>query len=158
MIPLLSWIIAFILALRYFVPRVKARSVISSDARSKLMGRIVDGYTNIATLKLFAHTNSEQQYAREAISEQTEKTQLAGRVITEMDSVITTLNGILIVTTTGLALWLWTQSLISVGAIALATGLAIRIVNMSGWIMWVVNGIFETSAWCRTVCRASRNR
>lgn len=143
MIPLISWIVAFILALWYFVPRVKARSVVSSDARSKLMGRIVDGYTNITTLKLFAHTNSEQQYAREAISEQTEKTQLAGRVITEMDTVITTLNGILIVWTTGLALWLWTQSLISVGAIALATGLAIRIVNMSGWIMWVVNGIFE---------------
>jgi ATP-binding cassette subfamily B multidrug efflux pump len=143
MIPLLSWILGFVLALWYFVPRVKARSVVSSDARSKLMGRIVDGYTNITTLKLFAHTNSEQQYAREAISEQTEKTQLAGRVITEMDTVITTLNGILIVWTTGLALWLWTQSMISVGAIALATGLVIRIVNMSGWIMWVVNGIFE---------------
>jgi ATP-binding cassette subfamily B multidrug efflux pump len=143
MIPLLSWILGFILALWYFVPRVKARSVVSSDARSKLMGRIVDGYTNITTLKLFAHTHSEQQYAREAISDQTEKTQLAGRVITEMDTVITTLNGILIVWTTGLALWLWTQSLISVGAIALATGLVIRIVNMSGWIMWVVNGIFE---------------
>jgi ATP-binding cassette subfamily B multidrug efflux pump len=143
MIPLLSWILGFILALWYFVPRVKARSVVSSDARSKLMGRIVDGYTNITTLKLFAHTSSEQQYAREAISEQTEKTQLAGRVITEMDTVITTLNGILIVWTTGLALWLWTQSMISVGAIALATGLVIRIVNMSGWIMWVVNGIFE---------------
>ncbi|HEY0286302.1 MAG TPA: ABC transporter ATP-binding protein [Pseudomonas sp.] len=143
MIPLLSWIAAYIIALWYFVPRVKERSVVSSDARSKLMGRIVDGYTNITTLKLFAHTNSEQQYAREAISEQTEKTQLAGRVITSMDTVITTLNGILIVWTTGLALWLWSQSLISVGAIALATGLAIRIVNMSGWIMWVVNGIFE---------------
>jgi ATP-binding cassette subfamily B multidrug efflux pump len=143
MIPLLSWIAAYIVALFYFVPRVKERSVVSSDARSKLMGRIVDGYTNITTLKLFAHTNSEQLYAREAITEQTEKTQLAGRVITSMDTVITTLNGILIVTTTGLALWLWTQSLISVGAIALATGLAIRIVNMSGWIMWVVNGIFE---------------
>ena len=143
MIPLITWIVAFIFALWWFVPRIKARSVVSSDARSKLMGRIVDGYTNITTLKLFAHTNSEQQYAREAISEQTEKTQLAGRVITEMDTVITALNGLLIVSTTGLALWLWTQSLITVGAIALATGLAIRIVNMSGWIMWVVNGIFE---------------
>jgi ATP-binding cassette subfamily B multidrug efflux pump len=143
MIPLLAWIAAYILALCYFVPRVKERSVVSSDARSKLMGRIVDGYTNITTLKLFAHTNFEQQYAREAISEQTEKSQLAGRVVTAMDTVITSMNGILIVTTTGLALWLWTQSLISVGAIALATGLAIRIVNMSGWIMWVVNGIFE---------------
>jgi ATP-binding cassette subfamily B multidrug efflux pump len=143
MIPLLTWIAAFIGALYYFVPRVKERSVVSSDARSKLMGRIVDGYTNITTLKLFAHTNFEQQYAREAIKEQTEKAQLAGRVVTSMDVAITSMNGLLIVSTTGLALWLWTQSLISVGAIALATGLVIRIVNMSGWIMWVVTGIFE---------------
>lgn len=143
MLPLLVWIIGYIGALYYYVPRVKARSVISSDARSKLMGRIVDGYTNIATLKLFAHTDHEQQYAREAIREQTEKTQLASRVVTSMDVVITSLNGLLVVTTTGLALWLWSQSLITVGAIALATGLVIRIVNMSGWIMWVVNGIFE---------------
>jgi len=106
---LLVWIAGYIAALFYFVPRVKERSVISSDARSKLMGRIVDGYTNIATLKLFAHTDYEQQYAREAIREQTEKTQLASRVITSMDVVITTLNGLLVVATTGLALWLWSQ-------------------------------------------------
>ena len=143
MIPLLTWILCYIGALYYFVPRVKERSVVSSDARSKLMGRIVDGYTNITTLKLFAHTHFEQQYAREAIIEQTEKTRLASRVVTSMDVTITTMNGLLIVSTSGLALWLWSQSLISVGAIALATGLVIRIVNMSGWIMWVVNGIFE---------------
>jgi len=143
MIPLLLWIAAYIGALYYFVPRVKQRSVEASDARSKLMGRIVDGYTNIATLKLFAHTNFEQHYAKEAIEEQTVKAQLAGRVVTSMDVAITTMNGLLIVGTTALALWLWTQSLITVGAIALATGLVIRIVNMSGWIMWVVTGIFE---------------
>ncbi|HWH89063.1 MAG TPA: ABC transporter ATP-binding protein [Pseudomonas sp.] len=143
MIPLLTWIVAYIGALYYFVPRVKERSVEASDARSKLMGRIVDGYTNIATLKLFAHTNFEQHYAREAIEEQTVKAQMAGRVVTSMDVAITTMNGLLIVGTTALALWLWTQSLITVGAIALATGLVIRIVNMSGWIMWVVTGIFE---------------
>ncbi|MEG2390940.1 MAG: ABC transporter ATP-binding protein [Pseudomonas sp.] len=143
MIPLLAWIAAYIGALYYFVPRVKERSVEASDARSKLMGRIVDGYTNIATLKLFAHTNFEQHYAKEAIEEKTVKAQMAGRVVTSMDVAITTMNGLLIVGTTALALWLWTQSLITVGAIALATGLVIRIVNMSGWIMWVVTGIFE---------------
>ncbi len=143
MIPLLTWIIAYIGALYYFVPRVKDRSVEASDARSKLMGRIVDGYTNIATLKLFAHTNFEQHYAKEAIEEQTVKARMAGRVVTSMDVAITAMNGLLIVGTTALALWLWTQSLITVGAIALATGLVIRIVNMSGWIMWVVTGIFE---------------
>ncbi len=143
MVPLLTWIVAYIGALCYFVPRVKDRSVEASDARSKLMGRIVDGYTNIATLKLFAHTHFEQHYAKEAIEEQTVKAQMAGRVVTSMDVAITAMNGLLIVGTTALALWLWTQSLITVGAIALATGLVIRIVNMSGWIMWVVTGIFE---------------
>ena len=97
MIPLLTWILCYVGALYYFVPRVKERSVVSSDARSKLMGRIVDGYTNITTLKLFAHTNFEQQYAREAIIEQTEKTRLASRVVTSMDVAITSLNGLLIV-------------------------------------------------------------
>ncbi|WP_448682090.1 ABC transporter ATP-binding protein [Pseudomonas nicosulfuronedens] len=143
MIPLVLWVIGYVGALAYFVPQVKSRSVAASDSRSKLMGRIVDGYTNITTLKLFAHTRQEEDYAREAIDDQTRKAQRAGRVVTSMDVTITIFNGLLIAGTTGLALWLWTQSLISVGAIALATGLVIRINNMSGWIMWVVGGIFE---------------
>jgi ATP-binding cassette subfamily B multidrug efflux pump len=142
-LPLVVWIAGYIVAIFYFVPRVKQRSVESSDARSRLMGRIVDGYTNITTLKLFAHTRKEEDYAREAIDEQTHKTQMMARVITAMDATITTMGGLLIVTTCGLALWLWDQGLISVGAIALATGLVIRIINMSGWIMWVVTGIFD---------------
>jgi len=143
MIPLIIWMVAYSASLRFFVPRVKKRSVVSSESRSKLMGTIVDGYTNIATIKLFAHSDLERQYAREAIQEQTEKTQHAGRMVTSMDLTLSALNGLLIVSTSGLALWLWSQSLISVGAIALSTGLVIRLVNMSGWIMWVVNGIFE---------------
>jgi len=142
-VPLLLWIAGYVGCLTYFVPRIKARSVASSDSRSRLMGFIVDGYTNIATLKLFAHGDLERRYAHEALKDQTEKTRSQGRMVTGMDVVVTLLNGLLIVSTTGLALWLWSQSLISVGAIALATGLVIRIVNMSGWIMWVVNGIFE---------------
>ncbi|QJP10232.1 ABC transporter ATP-binding protein [Pseudomonas multiresinivorans] len=143
MIPLLLWVVGYVGALGYFIPQVKHRSVVASDSRSKLMGRIVDGYTNITTLKLFAHTRQEEDYAHEAIDDQTRKAQQAGRVVTSMDVTITVFNGLLIAGTTGLALWLWTQSLISVGAIALATGLVIRINNMSGWIMWVVGGIFE---------------
>jgi ATP-binding cassette subfamily B multidrug efflux pump len=142
-LPLLFWIVGFTLAMIYFVPRVKERSVISSEARSQLMGRIVDGYTNIGTLKLFAHSHHEEEHAREAMADQTHKAQLAGRVITSMDTVITALNGILITGTTGLALWLWSEDRISLGAITLATGLVIRINNMSSWIMWVINGIFE---------------
>ena len=143
MIPLVIWIVAYVASLRFFVPRVKARSVVASQARSKLMGTIVDGYTNIATIKLFAHHDLEKRYAREALQEQTDKNYRLSRMVTSMDVTLSSLNGLLIVSTSGLALWLWSQSLISVGAIALATGLVVRLVNMSGWIMWVVNGIFE---------------
>ncbi|MBM7060623.1 ABC transporter ATP-binding protein [Pseudomonas sp. UL073] len=142
-VPLLLWVIGYIAALGYFVPRVKQRSVVASEARSKLMGRIVDGYTNITTLKLFAHTRLEQGYAREALQDLTEQSQRIGRVVTSMDFTITVMNGLLITSTTGLALWLWSEGLISVGAIALATSLVIRINGMAEWIMWVVNGIFE---------------
>jgi len=142
-VPLLVWIGCYITALSYFVPRVKARSVIATESRSKLMGRIVDGYTNITTLKLFAHTQHEESYARDAMAEQTDKTRLSGRMISGMDFTITAMNGLLIVGTSALALWLWSEGRVSAGTIALTTGLAIRINNMSGWIMWVVNGIFE---------------
>jgi len=142
-IPLLIWIVGYIAALAWFTPRVKQRSVVATDARSRLMGRIVDGYTNITTLKLFAHSQHEETYARDAMADQTNKVRQAGRMVSAMDVTVTTLNGLLIAGTTGIALWLWNQGLVTTGAIALSTGLVIRINNMSGWIMWVVNGIFE---------------
>lgn len=141
--PLVVWIVAYVGTLAYFIPRTKARSWKASEARSKLMGRIVDGYSNVLTLKLFAHTRREETYVAEAMGEQIDKSRQTTRLATAMDIAITSLNGLLIVGTSGLAVWLWSQGRVTVGAIALATGLVIRINNMSGWIMWVVNGIFE---------------
>ncbi|MFK2904459.1 ABC transporter ATP-binding protein [Dyella ginsengisoli] len=142
-VPLAVWLLAYVGTLSWFVPRTRQRSWQSSEARSKLMGRIVDGYSNVLTLKLFAHTHREEAYVAEAMREQTEKLRRMTRLTTAMDATITSLNGLLIVGTSGLAVWLWSQGRVTVGAIALSTGLVIRINNMSGWIMWVVNGIFE---------------
>ena len=142
-LPLALWIVGYSAALWYFVPRIKARSAEASSARSKVMGRVVDGYSNIATLKLFAHSQEEEGYAREAMQDLLDKFRLQSRTITALDFLITCLNGVLIVGTGALALWLWSQSLITTGAIALSLGLVIRINNMAEWIMWVVNGIFE---------------
>ncbi|MEQ7414248.1 ABC transporter ATP-binding protein [Xanthomonas campestris pv. campestris] len=143
MVPLLCWLVVYVGLMAFFVPRMKARAWVASDARSKATGRIVDGYTNIATLKLFSHARREEAYVRDAIDELAVKHRLQTRVTTAMDTAIAIANGFLIVGTCGLALWLWSRSQISVGAITLATGLVIRIHNMSGWIMWTVNGIFE---------------
>ena len=143
MVPLLCWLVVYVGLMAFFVPRMKARAWVASDARYKATDRIVDGYTNIATLKLFSHARREEAYVRDAIDELAVKHRLQTRVTTAMDTAIAIANGFLIVGTCGLALWLWSRGQISVGAITLATGLVIRIHNMSGWIMWTVNGIFE---------------
>ncbi len=142
-LPLVVWVAGYVGLLAWFIPRIRQRSWKASEAKSKLMGRIVDGYSNVLTLKLFAHTRREEAYVAEAMAEQTGKLRGMTRLTTAMDASITILNGFLIAGTSGLAIWLWSEGKVTVGAIALSTGLVIRINNMSGWIMWVVNGIFE---------------
>ncbi|HET6390148.1 ABC transporter ATP-binding protein [Hyphomicrobium sp.] len=141
--PLLVWLVAYIVTLRYFVPRIKQRSTESSEARSMLIGRIVDSYTNIMTVKLFAHAEREDAYARDALTEQVSKWQASLRLITGMEIVLYLLNGVLLVATTGMAIWLWTLQYVSVGDIAVVSGLVIRIVTMSGWVMWTISDVFE---------------
>lgn len=143
MLPLALWLVGYVALLAFFVPRTKQRSWLASQARSRFMGRVVDGYTNIATLKLFPHDGREDAYVAEAVADNAVKVRAMTRLTTAMDFSITALNGVLIASTCGLALWLWSRGAITLGAVALSTGLVIRINNMSGWIMWVVNGIFE---------------
>ena len=142
-LPLLLWVAAYVALMFHFVPRMKESAWRASDARSRTMGRIVDGYTNIPTLKLFADAGREQGYVRDSIAELAEKHRAQTRVTTAMDTSLIVLNGLLITGTCALSLWLWSRDAVSVGAITLATGLVIRIQNMSGWIMHTVNGIFE---------------
>jgi ATP-binding cassette subfamily B multidrug efflux pump len=143
LVPLFLWLAIYIVALCYFVPRIKVRSTEAAEARSMLVGRIVDSYTNILTVKLFAHAAREDAYARKALEEQMAKWQASLRLVTTMDFVLYSINGLLIVSASGLAIWLWTHDAVSIGAIAVVTGLVMRIVAMSGWILWVVAGIFE---------------
>ena len=142
-LPLIAWIIAFIFVLRTMVPRIRNRSTIVSEARSMLTGRIVDSYTNIQTVKLFAHTSREDEYAMDAVADHTAKFRRSTRLITLMSAIVVSMNGLLISITMGLCIWLWSMGNLSLGAITLASGLAIRIATMSGWIMWTSIGIFD---------------
>jgi ATP-binding cassette subfamily B multidrug efflux pump len=141
--PLLFWIIAYVVTLAWFVPRIRDRSTIMSEMRSQLTGRIVDSYTNVQTVKLFAHPEREDDYAKEALVEHTAAFKDETRLITAMNATVSGLNGLLVMATGALAVWLWSLDALTLGAIAVAAGLAIRITNMSGWIMWVAVGIFE---------------
>ena len=108
-----------------------------------LTGRIVDSYTNIQTVKLFAHTSREDDYARDAVADHLNKFRASTRLITSMSSTVVIMNGLLIGGTVALAVWLWEQGGLSLGALTIAAGLAFRIATMSGWIMWTSVGVFD---------------
>ena len=142
-LPLLAWIALYGVVIRIFVPRIQKLSTEASEARSWLTGRVVDSFTNILTVKLFAHAEREEAYAKEAMQAHLERHQASLRNLTVMEFVLYTLNGALLVSVAGLALWLWSHDAVSMGAITVAMTLSIRIIAMSGWILFTVAGIFE---------------
>jgi ATP-binding cassette, subfamily B, multidrug efflux pump len=158
--PLALWILSYIAALGYFVPEIRRRSEQIAHRRAIVTGRIVDSYANIQTVKLFAHLEREDAHAREALADHTATVQNETRLITLMNATVSVLNSVLIMSTGSLAIWLWMRGAVTLGDIALASGLAIRIANMSGWIMWVSIGIFENigtvQEGMRTIARPHR--
>jgi ATP-binding cassette subfamily B multidrug efflux pump len=142
-LPLAGWIVVYVATLAAFVPRIRKRSEILAHRRAVLTGRIVDSYTNIQSVKLFADLEREDEHAREALKAHTVDFQRQTRLITLMNLCVSSSNGALIVATGAVSIWLWTQDLTSLGQIAVAAGLAIRITTMSGWVMWTSIGIFD---------------
>ncbi len=142
-VPLLVWLGLYVWLVGWTIPRVGKASKDFSDARSAITGRIVDSYTNIQSVKLFAHTHSEEDYAGEAI-EHARKTFMAQmRVITLMDLGLTVINGFLIVAVIGLALLLWSEGHATIGTVAAASALVLRLNAMTGWIMWSLSSLFQ---------------
>lgn len=141
--PLLIWVIAYIFLLRYVVRRVEPASKDSSNARSELNGRVVDAYTNIHSVKMFAHTNSELAYVKDAIEETRQTVFREMRIYTRMDFILSAMNAMLIAGTVGTALYLWTYDQVTSGEVAAASALVIRFNGMSGWIMWAFTTFFR---------------
>jgi ATP-binding cassette, subfamily B, multidrug efflux pump len=141
--PIVLWIVAFVFFLRYFVPRMRDLSRLSSEARSLVMGRVVDSYTNFPTVKLFARAADEDSYVREAMVEHRERIAAHMRMTTRFMATLTCMNAALVVGTAALGVWLWLAGQASAAAVATALPLAWQIANMAGWVSWEVSGIFE---------------
>jgi len=142
-IPTVLWFLGYIFFLRYFVPRMRDLARTSSELRSLVMGRVVDSYTNILTVKLFARARDEDAYVREVIDDHTGAIAAHMRLITRFMAVLTTMNALLLVGTAGIGITLWGQGLVSAGVVATALPLAWQISNVAGWVSWEVTGIFE---------------
>ncbi|WP_333846463.1 ABC transporter ATP-binding protein [Phaeobacter italicus] len=143
MLPLVVWFALYALLIRWTVRRVGPASQAASDARSTVTGRVVDSYSNIHSVKMFAHHDTELTYAREAIEKTRRTFQTEMRIYTIMDATLVSLNGLLIVSTVGWGIFLWLQGLASVGVIAAASALTLRLNGMSGWIMWALTTFFR---------------
>ncbi|MEX5727994.1 ATP-binding cassette subfamily B multidrug efflux pump [Rhodovulum iodosum] len=143
-LPLLIWLLLYGLLVRWTMKRVGPASKAASDARSEVTGRVVDAYTNIHSVKLFAHHDRELDYAKEAIERARQTFAVEMRIFTKMDVALTALNGFLIVAVVGWAVALWMQGGASVGVVAAATALTLRLNAMTGWIMWAMSSFFRS--------------
>ena len=143
LLPFLGWLVLYVGALGYFVPRLGRVAQQQADARSLMTGRITDAYTNIATVKLFSHAHREAGYARSAMQEFMQSVHAQMRLVSGFEIVNHTLSMALIASTAGATLWLWTQGQVGVGAVAAATAMALRLNGISHWIMWEFASLFE---------------
>lgn len=142
-IPMLVWLVVYTCIQYYFIPKLKKVAVEQADARSTMTGRIVDSYTNISTVKLFAHTDSESAYAKQGMTGFLDTVYRQMRLATGINICVQISNYTLAFAITALAISLWMQSAITVGAIAVAISLALRLNGMSQWIMYELSALFE---------------
>ena len=142
-IPLALWIAYYVGVLVVMVPRIRRRSEELAHERANLTGRVVDAYSNIQTVKLFARIEREDEDGREAIVSHTAAFHRQTRLLTWLNLFVIAGNNLMITTVGGLSIWLWSRGALSLGEIAIAMGLSMRCAAMSGWVMWTAMGIFD---------------
>jgi len=142
-VPLGVWLVCYLFLLRHYVPRLGKVSEEQADARSIMTGRVVDSYTNIQTVKLFSHAQREASYARESMEGFLDPAYRTMRLVTSLYGTLYFLNSLLLAAVGAISIWLWLAGTVSIGAVAVALGLVLRLWGMSQWIMWEVSGLFE---------------
>ena len=142
-VPTVLWTLGYAFFLRHFVPRMRDLGRASSELRSMVMGRVVDSYTNILTVKLFARMADEDAYVRESIDQHQQGMAQHMALITRFMFWLTAMNALLLVGTAGIGIWLWAHGTVSAGVVATALPLAWQIANAAGWVSWEVTAIFE---------------
>lgn len=141
--PLMFWFLAYVVSMHHFIPKMQRVSKEQADARSDVTGRIVDSYTNIQTVKLFAHAAREETYAHDSMTPFMDAVHRSFRLVTGMDFTLEVMNGLLLFSTSVLGIWLWTAGLMSGGEVALTIGLVLRMKGMAHWVMFELAHLFE---------------
>ncbi|MDX7950149.1 ABC transporter ATP-binding protein [Lichenihabitans sp. Uapishka_5] len=142
-LPIAFWFGAYAVLLRLVVPRIRDRSRKNSEARSLVTGRVVDSYTNILTLKLFARLHHEDAYVRDAVDAHTRVYRNQLRMMSLLTIGLQILNALMLFGEVALAIALWRRGAIDVGTVAMAIPLTWQIASAAGWVATQVTDIFE---------------
>ena len=142
-VPLLLWIVGYLAALVFFVPKMRDISKAQADARSEMVGKVVDAYSNISVVKLFSHAAREDDYAKQSMTGFMGNVYSMMRLVTIMEITLKTLNNLLLFSSMAVGIYFWQVGLVLPGDIALVAGLVMRLRGMSEWILWEVSGVFE---------------
>jgi ATP-binding cassette subfamily B multidrug efflux pump len=142
-LPTLVWFAGYLVFLWYFVPRMRDLARASSEVRSLVMARVVDSYTNILTVKLFARLADEDAYVRESVDQHRAAMRRHMRLITRFHFCLTGMNATLLVATAAIGIRLWAEGSVSAGTVAASLPLSWQLANVAGWVSWEVTAIFE---------------
>ena len=144
LIPFALWLVMFGGTLWYFLPKLRQTASTQANARALMTGRITDAYANIMTVKLFSHSRRELGYAKSAMKQFLATVHAQMRWVTTLEFVNHLVSVTLIGSTAAIGLYLWQRGDVGVGALAMATAMALRLNSMTHWIMWQMASLFES--------------
>ena len=143
MLPFLVWLVFYLAVLFYFVPRLSEISTRQADARALMTGRVIDSYTNIATVKLFSHAGREADYAKAGMDGFLATVYKQMRLSSGFQICVDISGMVLMAVTLLVGLLLWKDNAVGAGAVAVALAVILRLHGLSHWIMWEVSALFE---------------
>ena len=143
LLPLMLWLALFIGAACFFIPRLGRISKQQADARAVMTGRVTDAYTNIQTVKLFAHAGRESKYAKESMQTFMITVFKQMRLGSMYEICINLLTAVLFFGVLGTAVWLWLNGQAAIGVIAATTAMILKLNSMAAFMMWQTSALFE---------------
>ncbi|WEX07919.1 ABC transporter ATP-binding protein [Chelativorans sp. AA-79] len=143
---LVLWFASYLAVARLLLPPLRRAGRRTADERSAMNGRMVDAFTNIMAVKLFDNGRREHGYVRESMANLLDAVWALARAITRVRAAVAIINGIMITAVGALAVTSWMNGGATTGEIATVMGLMFRLNQMSGYVMFNINGLIRSYA------------
>jgi ATP-binding cassette subfamily B multidrug efflux pump len=140
---LVFWLCIYAVILFRYVPSVRNNAQRVANAKSILTGRLVDSYSNITLVKLDSQPDREDAFVAEGMHGMIASVRQFGRTIAMLRISVITNNSFMLIGVGYLSLAQWQRGAMSVGEIAFALGLVLRLNLLANRFLGQVNGLFR---------------